>query len=478
MSIRTHLWLVIILVVLAAMTTASLLVWHSVEVMYLETQRANLVAQARLNAAALQAQALPLNESGLYNQISNTAPGIHTRILAGQDAVVINLPMPENELYPSAPGGSLPISSQELSQRSEIISALNGEPSSAVRSVPPGTNARVLYAAAPISDAQGSVTGIVYMAMPLPAAGLPAELTWQMGLTLLATLLLALLLAALFARSLARPVEDIARAALQVSEGQLDVPPLSVSRILEINTLNNAFSKMTANLRRSEQTRNAFLADVTHELRTPLTVIKGTIETLEDGALDDLEGRDALLSGMHRESERLIRLVNDLLLLTRFDAGMLTLNPQPLELNELVQARCRQYAPLAARRDIKLEIYSSTNICRTLADADRLAQVLDNLLDNAIRHSPDGSSILINLSRVGQEWCCGVNDRGPGIPPEHLPFIFERFYRVDTSRNRKSGGAGLGLAISRALILAQHGRIDAESLPGQGTHIRFYLPAI
>ena len=112
-----------------------------------------------------------------------------------------------------------------------------------------------------------------------------------------------------------------------------------------------------------------------------------------------------------------------------------------------------------------------------LADADRLSQVLDNLLDNAMRYSPDGSTVLVEIRREGDECDCAVSDCGPGIPEEHLPLIFERFYRVDASRNRQSGGAGLGLAIARSLIQAQGGRIDAEAHPGGGTTLRFVLPA-
>jgi two-component system sensor histidine kinase VicK len=112
-----------------------------------------------------------------------------------------------------------------------------------------------------------------------------------------------------------------------------------------------------------------------------------------------------------------------------------------------------------------------------LGDADRLAQVLDNLLDNAIRHAPDRSAVVVELARAGEEVRCSVRDQGPGIPAENMPFVFERFYRVDAARDRASGGAGLGLAIARALLTAQGGRIGVESSDGQGACIFFWLPA-
>ncbi|MBM3122745.1 MAG: hypothetical protein FJZ97_11275, partial [Chloroflexi bacterium] len=236
----------------------------------------------------------------------------------------------------------------------------------------------------------------------------------------------------------------------------------------------------TASLRKSEQAKSAFLADVTHELRTPLTVIKGTIETLEDGALDDAEGRGPLLASMERETDRLIRLVGELLVLTRADAGALGLKLMPVDTLDLARQRCATLGAVAARRGLKLSVEAGEGEAAgrfvIQGDSDRLAQVLDNLLDNAIRHAPQGSTIVVELQADGAEVSCTVSDHGPGIPPEHLPFIFERFYRVDVARDRAAGGAGLGLAIARALVEAHGGRINARTAPGRGTTISFRLP--
>jgi len=167
-----------------------------------------------------------------------------------------------------------------------------------------------------------------------------------------------------------------------------------------------------------------------------------------------------------------------LLVLTRADAGSLQLKPQPIDLAELAQARCKLLTNLAARQGIELKVSSSNpqSDLRVFADPDRLSQVIDNLLDNAIRHSPKNSTILVTINEVNEGVECMVADHGAGIPARHLPFIFERFYRVDESRNRTSGGAGLGLAIARALILAQGGHISAQSVEGLGTTVTFWLP--
>jgi signal transduction histidine kinase len=342
---------------------------------------------------------------------------------------------------------------------------------------------RVLYAAAPVLAENGQISGIVYIATPLPAAGAPIDILWQLTGALFLAVLLAAFAGRFLARQIARPLEGLAEAATAISNGDLQ-PRVSMpqmqSTITELESLKQTFNSMADNLRRSDETKKAFIADVTHELRTPLTVIKGTIETLEDGALDDAKGRGPLLTSMGRETDRLIRLVNELLVLTRADAGSLQLNLQPLDLGGLIASRCEVFSPLAAQRGITLRCWADGHPTVVRADPDRLSQVLDNLLDNAIRHSPENSTITLTVRAADQEVECSVSDQGTGIPAQHLPFVFERFYRVDAarsrSRNRTDGGTGLGLAIAQALVHAQGGRISARSREGQGTTMTIWLP--
>lgn len=234
---------------------------------------------------------------------------------------------------------------------------------------------------------------------------------------------------------------------------------------------------MTENLRQTEELKNAFIADVTHELRTPLTVLKGTVETLEDGALDDREGRRKLLVSMKGETERLIRLVNQLLVLARVDAGALVLDLREFDLRELAFERVDHLAPLAEHKNVRISIPTpDRSQCTVTADRSRTAQVLDNLLDNALRYSSPGSTITIRLE-VEPGWViASIEDAGPGIPASELTKIFDRFYRVEASRDRSSGGSGLGLAIAKSLTEAQGGTIQAASQVGQGTRLVFRLP--
>jgi len=475
-SLRAHLFLNGLAITLLGMGLAGFLVWRAAEKLYIETQTENLLAQARLAASALQGQPLPAAGVEPYYQTTNVQPGMHTRVLGKEGAVIINIPLTPAGTAVQVPSAenSAPVAAAVLLQRPEIAAALQGEAASAVRKVL-AEKRRVLYAAAPIYDQNGIISGLVYLAVPLPRGGLPASFLMQLAGAGLAAGALVLLAGTLLARRITEPVSAITSAAAAVSGGNLNQDITPNSGIKEVDQLGKAFNRMTASLRQSDQAQNAFVADVAHELRTPLTVIKGTIETLEDGALDDMEGRGPLLVSMERETERLIRLVNDLLTLTRADAGMLKLESEPVDLESLVRQRCSQLAPLASSRGVTFAIKVEGTPC-VAGDEDRLAQVLDNLLDNAVRYSPAGAEVTLEAEPGGKETCCSVRDSGPGIPPEHLAHIFERFYRVEPSRNRQSGGAGLGLAIARALVMAQGGNITVDSEPGCGTTFRFCLP--
>jgi signal transduction histidine kinase len=481
--IRARLTFSFLLVLAIGMALAGTLAWKAVEALYLATQRENLLAQAQLTAAALGDNPVSTFSPEPYTQTMNVTPGIHTRLLNETGAVVLGVPFPEGENPIQVPPQEDPgfVSASDLLERPEIQAALKGKKETAVRKVNPD-GIRVLYAAAPVTDENGKIAGLVYLATPLPTQGLPGEFILPLIGAILGAGLLAAIAGIYLARRIARPLENLDRAAAAVSAGDLTHKVPVEKDISELENLGRRFNQMTDSLRQSDQAKTAFIADVTHELRTPLTVIKGTVETLENGAVEDEEGRGALLSTMAGETERLIRLVNDLLLLTRADASALKLNITQLDLAQLVRDRCQLMGPLAASKDINLQIIhanpDNNDKMIVLADRDRTAQVLDNILDNAIRHSPEHSEITISLERSTSLIRCQISDQGPGIPGEHLAFVFERFYRADPARDRKSGGAGLGLAIARSLVKAQGGEIWAASSPEEGTRIVFELPSV
>jgi signal transduction histidine kinase len=492
LSLSARLILSFLAVILVAMGIATPLAWLAVERLYLDSQRDNLLAQAQLVAAALRNQSPPSATPSPYAQTSNVLPGIHTRVIDPQGAAVIDLFATGEPLQPG--GLALPqlaqnaaglVTPQELVSRPEIAQAQLGQPTTAIRRVEVAGGKRVLYAAAPVISDDGNVSQIVYLATPLPDtqwSSLPVAVRWQFIGAILISILLACLAGLLLSRRIAQPLEKLAQAAHAVAGGDLGQSVPVDPGINELATLGSAFNSMTSSLQYADRAKTAFISDVSHELRTPLTVIKGTIETLEDGALDDIPGRGKLLTSMARETERLIKLVNDLLVLTRADAGALNLQRQRVELGELVRARCEHFERIASQCQVSLRTVTSLspgeqNTFPVLADPDRLAQVLDNLLDNAIRYSPPGSEVIVTLALERGRFACQVSDTGPGIPAEHLPFIFERFYRANQARGRKDGGSGLGLSIVRSLVLAHGGRIDASSTEGKGTSVTFWLPA-
>ena len=492
LSLGARLALSYLAVILIGMAIVIPLAWLAVERLYLNAQRDNLLAQAELVAAALGTESPPATGPVPYTQASNVLPGIHTRVIDPIGAVVIDLTASEGLLEPS--GLSLPrlaqkasgqVTPEELVSRPEIAQARLGQPATAIRRVDVAGGRRVLYAAAPVLSGDGNVLQIVYLATPLPDtqwSALPVGVRWQLGAVVLAAILLASVAGVLLARRIARPLERLAGAAHAVAAGDLGQTVADESGIPELVTLGRAFNHMTASLRQADQAKTAFISDVSHELRTPLTVIKGTIETLQDGAVDDLSGRGALLDSMDRETERLITLVNDLLVLTRADAGALNLQLSPVDLGELTRSRCEYMVRAASQHQVCLRTVSDTpdgqETYTVLADADRISQVLDNLLDNAIRYSPPGSEVTVTLAREAGQVACRVSDTGPGIPARHLPFIFDRFYRADPARGRAEGGSGLGLAIVRGLVQAHGGRTAASSVEGQGTTVTFWLPAV
>jgi signal transduction histidine kinase len=375
------------------------------------------------------------------------------------------------------------VSQAELLGRPEIIGALTGQPTAAVRRLELPGKPRILYAAAPVKTVEGQVAQVVYIASPLPDTGLaalPARVRWQLLGAVALAALLATAMGWWLARRISQPLANLAGAANAVAAGDLTQAAPEDPAIADLFALGRAFNRMTAALRQADQLKTAFVADASHELRTPLTAIKGFVETLQDGAVEDLTVRDRFLASVAAETERLIRLVNDLLLLTRADAQALNLRLQPLDLQLLARTRAEVLASLATQRQVQLQVVgpgdNGTPPPLVLADPDRVAQILDNLLENAIRHSQPGQVVTISLTPAGHEMQCAVADTGAGIPARHQPFIFERFYRADAARSRQSGNSGLGLAIARALVLAQHGQIIAQSQEGRGTTITFSLP--
>ena len=274
-------------------------------------------------------------------------------------------------------------------------------------------------------------------------------------------------------RLLTAPLARLTGAAQAIAAGDLS-QRVDVRSKDEIGDLGTAFNGMAASLAEAETLRRNLIADVSHELRTPLTIIQGNIQAILDGVYP-LEM--AQMAGLYDETRLLTRLVDDLHDLALADAGQLRLERTPVNVSDLARTAVGQFDPVAEAAGVKLTLETSEDVPEVLGDADRLAQVLRNLLSNAIRHTPAGGQVVMRVERAGEQVTIQVADTGSGIAPEDLPHVFDRFYRGDKSRSRRGGGAGLGLAITRQLVTAHGGQIAVASTPGLGTTFTISLPA-
>jgi two-component system sensor histidine kinase BaeS len=287
--------------------------------------------------------------------------------------------------------------------------------------------------------------------------------------------LVAVGLGLLLARQISRPVRDLTSAARRVGEGDYEgrVP---VRTRDELGELAETFNAMAEAVGHQEGLRRRMAADIAHELRTPLAVVQADLEAMLDGVRP--LSREAV-SEIHRETQLLSRLIADLRDLSLAEAGRLPLHRRPADLAELARTSASRFASRAEERGVRLAVDAPEGLPLVDADRDRISQVLGNLLENAIRHTPEGGEVAVRLepSPQPEEVRVTVRDTGPGVPEEHLPNVFERFYRADRARARANGGSGIGLAVVKQLVEAHGGRVWAESPPGEGATFGFALPA-
>jgi two-component system OmpR family sensor kinase/two-component system sensor histidine kinase BaeS len=287
----------------------------------------------------------------------------------------------------------------------------------------------------------------------------------------LLAVVLGVILGVILSRSLTAPLQRLASAARAVAAGDLD-QQVQVEGSAEMADLAQAFNEMTEALGASERQRQNMVADVAHELRTPLSVIQGNLRAILDDVYDLDKGE---ISRLYDESRLLGRLVDDLRELALADAGQLRLHMRPTDIGQVVRSTVESLSPAAESQGLSLSAQVPSALPAVLADSDRVAQVLRNLLVNALRHTPAGGSVTVVVSQQQGTVETAVLDTGVGISQEDLPYVFDRFWRGDPARVR-SGSTGLGLSVAQSLVEAQGGRIWAESTLGQGSAFRFALP--
>jgi signal transduction histidine kinase len=423
-----------------------------------------------------------LSESNLAHLFESsvelsTALETHIRVLDDQGVVLVDsMGMDEG---------------QNLNNVSIVTTALGGEEDSQTVSI---AEEEWIYLSAPMI-VEGQVRGVIYLGQHLrDVTSVLSDLRSRLLIASAIAMPLSAILALGLARTIARPLRTLTTAAGMLSAGDYEYPLQAPSED-EIGQLSQTFGEMRDRLKTMEQMRTQFVSDVSHELRTPLTGIKGLAETLLDGAEEKPDIRHKFLTSIERETDRLIRLVNDLLTLTRADSEALKLRRSEVDLFNLASNAVEKLT-LQSRNlgvDIRMELDADALVLSV--DAEQIEQIIVILLDNALKHTPKGGRIQINGAGVSVgggidpsvthsskitfissnlfrstlsrgEWAViSVADTGEGIPAGDLPHIFERFYRAESSRSRDRGGSGLGLSIAKALIQAHNGHLWLESPP-------------
>lgn len=293
-------------------------------------------------------------------------------------------------------------------------------------------------------------------------------------LSAIGALFVALLLGIFLARTLTRPLRELTAATRAVADGDLGLT-VPVRSKDELGELTASFNRMSEELDRSTNIRRQMTADIAHELRTPISIILGHADAVHDRVLPPTQETFDIIRD---EACRLERMVEDLRTLSMADAGELTLTRRPIPPHTLLEEVSAAYHPLALERGVEVLREIAPDLPEVYVDPDRMAQVLGNLLSNALRYTLKGGSVTLAASLLEHEVEIRIQDTGPGIGAEDIQHIFDRFYRADKSRQRDSGGSGLGLAIAKSIVENHGGRIWAESSDDSGTTFVLTLPKV
>ncbi len=334
---------------------------------------------------------------------------------------------------------------------SENVAISNGNKTIAIAIITYPTSARILN-----PEDVSFMTTIFYLL--IGAAGL--------------SLLLGILLSYLTSKHLVSPLRQLTQAADRIGQGHLE-ERVFVNTKDEVGQLAHAFNVMSDNLSKQEKLRKQFIADIAHEIRTPLTSIRSLVEAFEDGVLPaDSEN----LSSLNEEIDRLVDLASDLKDLNIAEMGALKIKQLPVDMNHVVDRVIHNLYPLSQEKNLNLDWMPALNPVTVVGDQHLLTRLVYNLVHNAYKYTESGGQIIVSLEEVSDSVALIVKDSGIGIHEDDLPFIFERFYRADKSRTRKTGGSGIGLALVRQIVMLHGGKIAVESKLGQGTTFTVVFP--
>ena len=330
----------------------------------------------------------------------------------------------------------------------------------------------------PITSDSHIVAYLIPLRPPRSQADSLGDILQRLNLNLLLGVVFATLLALLFgwimARNMIKPLRHLNEVTQSIAEGDLERQVVITSHD-EIGTLATSFNQMIASLKRSRDLRRQMTADIAHELRNPLSIILGNAEALSEGVLP---ATPEALDIIYDEAKHLSRLVDDLRTLSLSESGELHLQRNPASPQEIIERCALAYGMRASENNLTIQTSVAPDLPDINVDVERILQVLANLVDNSLKHTPRGGTIQLSAILDEKEVVISVEDTGSGIQPEDLPFVFERFYRGRQSQARIKDGSGLGLAISRAVVELHGGKISVESQPEKGTKFIVSLPVI
>jgi two-component system sensor histidine kinase BaeS len=305
-----------------------------------------------------------------------------------------------------------------------------------------------------------------------PEASFLADTTRAILYSAAGAMAVALLLAILLARTLSRPIRELTLATGALARGDLG-QQVSVRTQDELGQLSASFNQMSADLARAREFRRQMTADIAHELRTPMSLILGYTESLSDGKLPPTQETFDII---HDEAQHLSRMIDDLRTLSLADAGELPLTRRPIDVRALLERVMLAHLPEAQQQGVSIQVEASPDLPQPEVDPGRMAQVLENLVSNALCYTPEGGQIVLSAEATDGTINLRVKDNGAGIAPDDLPFVFDRFYRADKSRQRQGNRSGLGLAIAKSIVEAHRGSLSVESSLGQGSTFAVALP--
>lgn len=434
-----------------------LLLRHYLEANLLDAQS----RRARQIAGTLVAQAHRETEAAMRSEVERLySPEVNDRFIRISRAdghVVYASGTPRNEHFdparvPAAGGNFLEAATREV----------------------PLPGGALLIAAVPATGSDGTLYRVEVGTAAAPAEGTLAQVLVMLAVGLPVAVAVAVAGGFILVRQALEPVERMAAKAEEITQQNLSERLPVVESGDELERLSVALNHMISRLEDALRGSKQFVADASHELRTPLTVMRGELESLAQDALLTRDTREALGSVLE-EVERLAEIVESLFALSRLDAGEAGGQWQQFDLAELAATTAEQMSLLATDKHIRVDCESTPGVS-VRGDRARLKQVIVNLLDNAIKYTPDGGRVMLRVRREGAHAVLDVTDTGVGIPAEALPHVFKRFYRVDGSRSREQGGAGLGLSIVKSICAAHGAEVEVLSTPGQGSTFRVRQP--